>query len=61
VYLPDSHDHASVYGNTVLAGALKGIDRSFEADCGDDGMLIEFRPVKGNALVSARSITPSDV
>ena len=56
-----------INGNTVLArfdvfaaagGALKAVDRSFEASCGDDGLLIEFRPVTGDALVSAISITP---
>jgi beta-galactosidase len=55
-----------INGNTALSrfdvfaaagGALKAVDRSFEASCGDDGLLIEFRPVKGNALVSAISIT----
>ena len=56
-----------INGTTVLTrfdvvaaagGALKAVDRSFEASCGDDGLLIEFRPVTGDALVSAISITP---
>jgi beta-galactosidase len=37
-------------------GKLKGVDRSFEATSRGD-ILIEFRPVKGDALVSALSIT----
>jgi beta-galactosidase len=56
-----------INGKTVLArfdvfaaagGVLTAVDRSFEASCGDDGLLIEFRPVTGDALVSAISITP---
>jgi beta-galactosidase len=58
-----------INGNAVLqrfdifasaGGKLKAIDRSFEATSGADGMAIEFRPVKGGALVSALSITSLD-
>jgi beta-galactosidase len=42
----------------AAGGALKGVDRTFEATSGDNGMVIAFRPVKGGALVSALSITP---
>jgi beta-galactosidase len=58
-----------VNGKIVLAhfdifaaagGKLKGVDREFEAASRDGGLLIEFRPLKGRALVSALSITPLD-
>ena len=58
-----------VNGNTVLkrfdifasaGGKRRAVDRSFEAMSGADGMVIEFRPVKGSALVSALSITSLD-
>ena len=58
-----------INGNVVLerfdifasaGGTLKGVDRSFETTSRDSGILIEFRPVKGNALVSALSITSLD-
>jgi beta-galactosidase len=42
----------------AAGGVLTAVDRSFEASCGDDGLLIEFRPATGDALVSAISITP---
>jgi beta-galactosidase len=38
-------------------GALKGVDRTFGTTSRDSGIVIEFRPVKGSALVSALSIT----
>jgi beta-galactosidase len=38
-------------------GKLTGVDRTFETTSRDSGIVIEFRPVKGNALVSALSIT----
>jgi len=56
-----------VNGATVLkafdvfaaaGGKLKGIDRSFEANTNDGHILIAFRPIKGEALVAALSITP---
>jgi beta-galactosidase len=37
-------------------GALKGVDRTFGSTSRDGGIVIEFRPVKGSALVSALSI-----
>jgi beta-galactosidase len=58
-----------INGNTVLkrfdifasaGGKLKAVDRSFDAISGADGIAIEFRPVKGSALVSALSITSLD-
>ena len=58
-----------INGNAVLqrfdifaaaGGKLRAVDRSFEATSGADGMAIEFRPVKGSALVSALSITSLD-
>src|SRR5882762_2774695 len=41
-------------------GKLKAVDRSFDTTSADGGILIEFRPLKGNALVSALSIASSD-
>ena len=41
-------------------GKLKGVDRSFETISRGGGIVIEFRPTKGNALVSALSITSLD-
>jgi beta-galactosidase len=38
-------------------GKLMGVDRTFETTSRDNGIVIEFRPVKGSALVSALSIT----
>ena len=55
-------------GNTVLkrfdifaaaGGKLRGVVRSFDANS-QDGILIEFRPKTGNALVTALSIAPVD-
>jgi beta-galactosidase len=44
----------------AAGGKLKGVDREFDAACGDGGLLIEFRPLRGGALVAALSITPLD-
>jgi beta-galactosidase len=41
----------------AAGGKLKGVDRSVDATSRDGGITIEFRPLKGNALVSALSIT----
>jgi beta-galactosidase len=42
----------------AAGGRLKGVDRTFDADV-DNGVLVcAFRPRRGNALVSALSITP---
>jgi beta-galactosidase len=54
-------------GTTVLkhfdifaaaGGKLRGVIRSFDVDSQDDGILIEFRPKTGNALITALSIAP---
>jgi beta-galactosidase len=42
---------------SLAGGALKGVDRTIETTSGDHGLVIEFRPVKGSALISALSIT----
>jgi beta-galactosidase len=56
-------------GKTVLkrfdvfaaaGGKLRGVIRSFDAKSQDDGILIEFRPKTGNALITALSIAPVD-
>jgi beta-galactosidase len=39
-------------------GKLRAVDKSFQANAQQGALLIEFRPVKGAALVSALSITP---
>jgi beta-galactosidase len=44
----------------AAGGKLKGVVRSFDAMSRDDGLLIEFRPKIGNALVTALSIAPID-
>jgi beta-galactosidase len=44
----------------AAGGKLKGVDREFDAASRDGELLIEFRPLKGRALVSALSITPLD-
>ena len=44
---------------SAAGGRLKGIDRAFDWTARDDGMLIEFVPVTGAALVSAVSIEPA--
>ena len=44
----------------AAGGKLKGVDRVFDADSRDGEILIEFRPLRGRALVSALSITPLD-
>jgi beta-galactosidase len=48
-------EHFDIFA--AAGGALKGIDRTFETTSRDSGVVIEFRPVKGSALVSALSIT----
>jgi beta-galactosidase len=56
-------------GKTVLprfdifaaaGGKLKAVDRSFDVTSRDGSILIEFRPQKGRALVSALIIAPLD-
>jgi len=44
----------------AAGGKLKGVVRSFDAISRSDGVLIEFRPKIGNALVTALSIAPID-
>jgi beta-galactosidase len=44
---------------SAAGGSLKGIDRAFDWTTRDNGMLIEFVPLKGAALVSALSIEPA--
>jgi beta-galactosidase len=44
----------------AAGGKLKSVDRVFDAASRDGGVLIEFRPLKGGALVSALTITPLD-
>jgi beta-galactosidase len=44
----------------AAGGKLKGVDRVFDVTSRDGDILIEFRPLKGGALVSALSITPLD-
>jgi beta-galactosidase len=41
-------------------GKLKGVARSFESTAKDGALEIEFKPSRGQALVSALSITPLD-
>ena len=43
----------------AAGGKLKGVTRSFEGTAKDGALEIEFKPVKGQALVSALSITPA--
>jgi beta-galactosidase len=43
---------------TAAGGKLRAVDKSFQAKAQEGALLIEFRPVKGAALVSALSITP---
>jgi beta-galactosidase len=40
----------------AAGGKLKAVDRSFDTTSRDGAILIEFRPLKGDALVSALSI-----
>jgi beta-galactosidase len=42
----------------LAGGALKALERTFEARVGDQGLLLEFNPTKGDAIVSAIEITP---
>jgi hypothetical protein len=44
----------------AAGGKLKAVDRSFDTTSRDGGILIEFRPLKGSALVSALSIVSLD-
>jgi beta-galactosidase len=44
----------------AAGGKLKAVDRSFDTTSRDNGILIEFRPLKGKALVSALIIAPVD-
>jgi beta-galactosidase len=42
----------------TAGGRLKGVDRTFDADVDNRILVLAFRPRRGNALVSALSITP---
>jgi len=42
----------------AAGGKLRGVDRSFQAKADEGELLIAFKPVKGQALVSALSIMP---
>jgi len=42
----------------AIGGRLKGVDRTFDADVDNGVLVLAFRPRRGNALVSALSITP---
>jgi beta-galactosidase len=44
----------------AAGGKLKGVNRSFDAAVDKDVLVLEFRPRRGNALLSALSITPLD-
>jgi beta-galactosidase len=55
-------------GKTVLpsfdvfaaaGGKLKGVDRTFDVDAAHGVINIRFQPVRGEAIVSALSVTPS--
>ena len=43
---------------TAAGGKLRAVDKSIQAKAQDGALLIEFKPVKGQALVAALSITP---
>jgi beta-galactosidase len=43
---------------TAAGGTLRALDKSVQAKAQDGALLIEFKPVKGQALVAALSITP---
>lgn len=52
-----------IEGFDILAaagGKLKAVDRAFDATVNDGVLSLAFRPRRGNALVSALSITPLD-
>jgi len=42
----------------AAGGKLKGVDRAFDAGVDNGVLVLAFRPRRGNALVSALSITP---
>jgi beta-galactosidase len=44
----------------AAGGRLKGVDRSFDTTARDGGILVEFRPGKGAAVVSALSVSSLD-
>jgi beta-galactosidase len=43
----------------AAGGKLRAVDKSFQAKAQDGALLIEFKPVKGQALVTALAITPA--
>jgi beta-galactosidase len=43
---------------TAAGGKLRAVDKSVQAKAQDGALLIEFKPVQGQALVAAVSITP---
>jgi beta-galactosidase len=49
--------HLDVFA--VAGGKLKAVEQTVQAKARDGVLLIEFQPVKGQAVVSALSITPS--
>jgi beta-galactosidase len=42
----------------AAGGKLRAVDKSFQAKAQEGALLIEFKPVKGRALVAALAITP---
>jgi beta-galactosidase len=44
---------------SAAAGRLKAVDRTVQAKAQDGALLIEFQPVKGQAVVCAISIAPA--
>jgi beta-galactosidase len=49
--------HVDVFA--IAGGKLKAVDRTVQAKAREGTLLIEFQPVKGQAVVSALSITPA--
>jgi beta-galactosidase len=49
--------HVDVFA--AAGGKLKAVDQTVQAKARGGALLIEFQPVKGQAVVSALSITPS--
>jgi beta-galactosidase len=43
---------------SAAGGKLRAVDKSFQAKAQEGALFIEFRPVKGHALVAALSIVP---
>ena len=43
---------------TAAGGKLRAVDKSVQAKAQDGALLIEFKPVKGQPLIAAVSITP---